>query len=811
MDTLLQDLRYTARTLRRSPGFTFMCVLTLALGIGANTAIFSVVNGVILKPLPFPHPEQVVQVAWDWGQGPCCTVTAYQYEFTRDHARSFSGVAAYAGFAAGLGEEDADARVDGMRVSKDFLKVVGFQPELGRGILPAEDEPGGAQVAVISDALWRSRYSADPGVLGRALRMDGTDYTVVGVLPPGFQFPQMAENTDVLTPMRLVADPRDEGHNTSAIARLKPGVTLAQASAEMERVSAGFRATHPELVGSDEQRIGLTSYQDYYVGSGLQKTLWILLGAISLVLLIAGGNVASLLLARASTRQREIAVRTALGAGRRRILRQLLTESVVLALLAAGAGLLLARWGVQALLALQPGQLPRTGEIGLDGRVLAFTVAVALLTGIGFGLAAAMPATRPDLNRSLREGGRGASRGRGRLRGLLVGGEAALSMVLLVGAGLLIATLFHLLNVNTGFDPDGLLTVEFPRTPRGYGSAAQVWNFERQALDRLRAIPGVQDVAAASSLPLERGWNIPMQIEGRPDAAQGDVEWRGVTPGYFETLKVSLRRGRTFREADGTSAPRVVVVNEAFARHFFPGENPIGQRVEIGKFKGEWMDSVFAASGAAEIVGVVADMREMALDRDAKVTMFVPQAQAADRLTTMPALMIRTARPLALRGTVQQALRELDPRLPTPEFRTMERVVGTSVARQRFNASLMAVFAAIALLLTAIGVYGVVSYAVRQRTREIGVRMALGASGSRVVRQVTYQGMLPVVVGLGVGLLAALGLTRLLRSMIWGVSATDPITFAAVAAVLVAVALVASWIPARRATRVDPMVALRAE
>ncbi|HET7321400.1 MAG TPA: ADOP family duplicated permease, partial [Longimicrobiaceae bacterium] len=524
-------------------------------------------------------------------------------------------------------------------------------------------------------------------------------------------------------------------------------------------------------------------------------------------------NVASLLLARASARQREIAVRTALGAGRGRILRQLLTESVVLALLAAGVGLLLAQWGVQALLALQPGQLKRASEIGLDGRVLAFTLVVALITGIGFGLAAALPASRPNLSGALREGGRGASRGRSRLRGLLVGGEAALSMVLLVGAGLLIATVVQLLKVDPGFEANGLLTVEFPRAPAGYDTPAQLWNFERQALERLRSLPGVQSASAASNLPLERGWNIAMQVEGRPETGEGNIEWRAVTPEYFETLKVPLERGRTIHETDGASAPRVVVVNEAFADHFFPNENPIGERVEIGKWKGEWTDSGFAAAGAAEIVGVVADMREMGLARDPKRTIFVPQAQAPNVawMSRMPSLMIRTARPLALRRSVEEALREVDPRLPTPEFSTMERVVGASVARERFNASLMAVFAALALLLTAVGIYGVVSFAVRQRTREIGVRMALGASGGRVMRQVTRQGMVPVVVGLAVGLVAALGLTRLLRSMIWGVSATDPLTFAAVAAVLVGVALLASWIPARKATRVDPVEALRAE
>jgi putative ABC transport system permease protein len=806
-----QDLRYALRTLRRNPAFTVVAVLTLALGIGANTAIFSVVNGVILRPLPFPDADRFVHIGYYWGPGtgPVNDLTAYQFEQIRERTRSFAGMATYRPFAADLGETGAEEGVRGLRVSEDFLRVLGFRPALGRGILPDELRSGGAPVVVLSDALWRTRFGADPAVLGRQLRLGRESRTIVGILPPDFRFPQAPESTGLLVPYAFEADPGDQGHNYPAIARLKPGVTRERADAELEAVFARFEAEHPELIENPRQGVGLTSYQDFYVG-GLQTVLWILLGAISFVLLIASANVANLLLARAAGRQREIAVRTALGASRRRILRQLLTESVLLAVLGGAAGLLFAKWGVDALLALSPNVLPRMDEIGIDARVLGFTLGIALLTGTAFGLTAALPAARPDLVPVLKGGGHGTIPGRGRARSLLIGAEVALSVVLLAGAGLLIATLAELRAVDPGFDPRGVLAASFARTPDGYQTAAEVSAFERRVLERVSALPGVRAAGAGSNLPLERGWNIPMQLEGRPNTVEGAVEWRAVTDGYFAALRIPLLRGRVMRDSDDTGAPRVVVVNEAFARHYFPGQDPIGQRIEIGKYRGDWIDPAFAGPGA-EIVGVVGDMREIGLDLEPRRTLFVPRPQAPDPMVGMPTFLVRTTDLPGAREGLLQAIQQADPRLPPAELRTLEQVVGAALAEERFNAALMTTFAGVALVLTAIGIFGVVSYAVRQRTQEIGVRMALGASRAEVIRLVAGQGMLPVAAGLAIGLFAAFGLTRLLRSMVWGVSTTDPRTFLIATTVLVLVALAANLIPARRATRVDPIIALRAE
>ena len=808
METLRQDLRFAARSLLRSPGFALVAVLTLALGIGANTAIFSVVNAVLLRPLPFPDAERVTYVGWGWSGNTNSSVPPYFFTYIRQNSRVFEGLATYRGMQAGLEGGGRNAEVKGLRVSDDFLRVIGLQPALGRGFLPEEAAPGGPPSAVLSHEFWQNSLGGDPRLVGQVVRLNGKSHTVVGVLPPGFRFPASPEYTDVLVPLQLVPDPQDRGFNYPMIGRLKPGVTPERAASDLQGVFASFRTTHPDLVEEGMTGPELLDFQTAFVG-GLATVLWVLLGAVGFVLLIACVNVAGLLLARASERQREIAIRASLGAGRGRIVRQLLTESLLLALIAGVLGLLLGIWSVDALVALVPQGIPGLDSTKLDGRVLGFALALALGTGLVFGLAAALPATRTQLVDALKQGGRTAVGGTSRARGILVASQVALSVVLLAGAGLLIASLLRMGQVELGFNPENVFAVSFPRTPEGYETPAAVWNFDRQMLERIGTMPGVAAVSSASSLPLERGWNFPMSVEGRPDDGMGDAEWRAISSDYFRSLGIPTVRGRVFQSSDDASAPAVILVNEAMARRFWPEGNPVGSRIVVGTVGGQTVPGF--EDPVREVVGVVADIREMGLDRSPKPTIYVPQAQAPAKLLSLPHLLVRTTGTVALGQALRQAARETDPRIPEPEIRSMREVMAASVAPQRFNAVLMGVFAALALVLTAVGIYGVISYSVRHRTREIGVRMALGARPVEVLGLVLRQGMLLVLAGAGIGLLAALALTRLLDSMLYGVGATDPLTFLAVTLLLVAVALLACYFPARRATRVDPMIALRAE
>jgi putative ABC transport system permease protein len=804
---LWQDLRFAARTLTRSPGFSAVAILTLVLGIGANSAIFSVVNGVLLRPLPFPSPERVYHWGWDWGAGrPGGSLSAYKLAYFRDRSESYEAVATYRGFRPGLGRGADAVGVGALRISPGFLDVVGYRPVRGRAFSPEEEAPGGPLVALVGHDLWRTRLGGDPEVVGREIVLDDASYTVVGVLPAAFRFPQAPPYTDVLIPLRLQPDVRDEGHNWAALVRLAPGVDRAEAEAELAVLSEGFRSDHPDLVGEREAGMRLTTYQAVHVGD-LGPTLWILLGAVGLVLLIACANVANLLLVRTEDRQRELAVRSAVGAGRGRLIRQILAESLLLAGIAGALGLAVGAVATRLLVGAVPVDLPRSGDISLDVRVVLFTFSTAVVTAALFGLAAAIPSSGRSAQ-ALREGGRGAPGGRW-LRSALVAGEAALSVVLLVGAGLLIATLVQLRAVDPGFATDDLLTASLPRWTETYGDGAAIVELERRLLPALERSPGILGAATSSNVPLERGWNLPIEIEGRPDAWEGDVEWRAVSPGYFETLGIPILRGRTLTETDGAGSPRVAVVNASFANHYFPDSDPIGQRVAIGRYKGNWIGPAFAGE-AATIVGVVADVREMALKRDPKRTVAVPRSQAA--MPVPPVFLLRTVGPDGARAaaeSLREVLRELDPALPPPSFQSMDEVVRESVAAERFNALLMSGFAFLALFLTAVGIYGVVSYGARRRTREIGIRIALGAGAAEVTRLVTRQGVRPVLAGLAIGGLGAVAVARLLQGMIWGVSPGDPVTLALVALLLAAVASVASWLPARRAARSDPVASLR--
>ncbi len=805
LEDFLSDLRFAARLLRRSPGFAAVAVLTIGLCIAANTAVFSIVNAVMLRPLPFPQAQRILFIGWDWnGAGNLMgALSPLKFEYWREQNRSFEAVATWRSRTVGVGERGGAGQAALLLVSPDFLRVVGVQPRLGRGFSAAEDAAGGPAVAIITDNTWRGRLGGDPGAIGRSVILDGTSYQVIGVLPPTFAFP-LSDKPDVLVPLRLVVDPRDEGLNYEAMARLAPGVTRAAARADVQRITESFRAAYPGVETGQAERADVMDYGQLYLG-GLQTTLWVLQGAVLLVLLIACANVANLLLARGTTRQREMAVRATLGAGRGRLARQVMSESLLLAAAGGTLGLALAAAGLRFIVGVAPAGIQRLDEVSVDASVLAFTSVTALITGLLFGLIAAFPAARVNLSRSIREGQRaGTSRRTGLGRAVLVGAEAALAMMLLAGAGLLITSFVKLRRTDLGFDAQQLTTLSFPRLPDAYRSTALTWSFEQQLLERLRSLPGVVAAADASTLPLTRGPNIPMTVEGRPDASEGAVEWRSVSPGYFDVLGIRIVRGRPVTEEDIRNQRPVVVISEALAQKYWPDQDPLGQRILIGVFRGKKVLPGFN-DPPREIVGVSADMREAGPARRPLRTMFVPHDVTGEG---MPGFLVRV-RGSVTADALRQAVQDVDRTMTVPELHSMTERLRANLAQDRFNTLLMGLFAGAALLLTAIGIYGVVSYTVRLRTPEIGVRLALGAQRGRVLRASMMRGMRPVLIGLAVGVGGALGLARFLTSMLHDVRPTDPVALSAVALLLALVALLASWLPSRRAARVDPMVALR--
>ena len=808
LEVVRQDLGYALRSLRRNPGFATSVVLTLALGIGANTAIFSVVNGVLLRPLPVRDPDKIVFIGWSFGKGDGLgALSSLELDFLRRHAKAFDGIATYRTFERDLGEPPNAHPVHGLRVGEEFFKAVGIGPATGRGFSADEEKPGGPAVAVLSDAIWRREFAADRGIIGKSIVLDGTPYTVVGVAAPELRVPGLSrQEADVIVPLQLVVDPTEKGNNYEVLARVRLDRSREQVAADLAAVSDAFRADHPELVAATE-RYAMFAFKDLYVGP-LERTLLILLGAVTFVLLIATANAANLLLARATAREREIVVRTALGATRSRIVRQLLSEGIVLSLVSGIAGLVLGMWGVRVLLALMPHQLPRADEIGVDVRVLAFTAGIVVLTGLAFGLAAAGPTERLNLTSALGERARGPG-GSQRSRDLLVMSETAFAIVLLAGAGLLLSSFAKLRGVNPGFTAEGVTAVRFGRMPRGFETIDAIWRFERQMIERLSSVPVVQSVAALPNFPLERGWNMPVAIAGVAESGDGGVEYRWVSPAYFETLRIPIMQGRGFSPDDERTAPRVAIVNESMARRFFPDGNVLGRQLDVGRYRDQWVGEEF--KGTVEIVGIAGDIREVQLGKPPRRTVYVPIAQVQDRVADSPLLAIRASPGAPLQKAVVDAARSIDPRVPTPQLQPMPTIVGASIAEQRFQTMLLTLFAGTALALTAIGIFGVVSYGVQQRVREIGVRVALGASSGAVLRLIVGRSLRYVVAGAVIGLLGALGLTRFLSSFLYEVKATDPVSFSLAVATLIGVALVASYLPARRATRVDPVRALRLE
>ena len=807
MDTLRHDIRYAIRTMLKSPGFTVVAALALALGIGANTAIFSVVNSVLLRPLPYKDPGRLVHVHRMQApieRGPISRPDFFEW---RDKQEVFSDIGAYHYQVLNLTGRDQAERISGVRVTGNFFSLFDVPPAAGRYFSPSDDQPGSSPVAVISFGLWQRRFGGQQSLIGQTITLNGDVYTVIGVAPARLQFPP---RIDVWKPAILDEQKAPRGSNyLKVIARLKDGVSESQAEAQMNQITAALAQQFPD--NDANLTVKVVPLLEEQVRN-LRGVLLIMLGAVGFVLLIACANVANLSLARAAARTREFAIRTALGASRVRIVRQLLTESLLLALVGGALGVVLSMLGIRLLVTLAPAGIPRINEVAIDRWVLGFTFAVSLLTGMVFGLAPALQVSRPNLNEALKEGSRGSSEGQRTIlrRGLVVF-EIAASLVLLVSAGLLIGSIKRLTEVSPGFDPNKSLAadVSFPYTSSATGAdaqgaaAKQATNFLAEARRKIAELPGVRAVGAINDLPVTgRGSvNGGFNVEGKPPFNPGDApvaEFRQVTPGYFESIGIPVIRGRTLNDADLSKKPENVLVNETFAQSFIGDEDPIGKRVKA-------LDG-----GLHEIVGVVGDARQWGLDRQASAEIYFSFAQLS--LGQEATLVIRTeADPAGLTGAVRSAIGEVAHEAPITKIRPMKQVVEESMASSKFNMVLMTIFAGVALMMASIGLYGVISYSVSQRTHEIGIRMALGASRPSVLSLVLRNGMTLAVIGVALGVAVALGLTRLMASMLYGVSPTDPLTFIVISLILTGVALVACFVPAHRATRVDPMIALRYE
>ena len=818
METFWQDLKYGVRMLARSPSFTAIAILTLALGIGANTVLFSVVNGVLLKPLPYLQPDSLVSLAESTAEFESSSISYPNFLDWQRANSTFSSIAAYRGDDFTITGQGETERVRVGMVSSAFFPILGVKMVAGRSFLPEEDRLGAAPVVLISAGLWHRKFGSDPGIVGKTITMNGTGYDVIGIVPGDFRLEASNFDSikDVFIPIEQNKDPmfrdRTVHPGTRAIGRLKPGVTLSAAKADMDQVARNLAATYPDA--DKGAGIHLMPLKEDVVGD-VEPFLWVLLGAVGFVLLIACVNVANLQLARSSARGREFAIRAALGAGQSRVVRQLLTESVLLGLAGGAIGLLLAGWGTRAAIRILPETLPRAQGVGLDGRVLLFTALVSILAGVIFGLAPAIKTARPNIQQTLQESGRGASGAKHRAQGIFVVIEMAMSLVLLVGAGLMIRSLVDLWSVDPGFNPRGVLTFAVSMSP-SYGQNASDSRVTLRELEqRLLNIPGVQAASVTGgALPMTGDNEFPFWVDGRPKPANvsemSPSLFYMVAPGYQQAMQIPLKQGRFFSPDDNEHSANVVVIDESFAREYFPKQNPIGQRIHIG-----------ILDTTPEVIGVVGHVKQWGLDQDGDAKhpihaqAYMPFLQIPDKFFSGPLsveVVIRSqAPPATMAGPVREAIQKMNSENVMYETKSMEEIVAESLAARRFSMILLSVFAALALLLSSIGIYGVLSYVVGQRSREIGIRIALGAQRADVLRLMLGEGMKMALVGVAIGIVAALALTRLMVQMLFGVSATDPLTFVGVAAVLAGVALAACYIPARRAMRVDPIVALRYE
>ncbi len=810
MEALLQDLRLAARTLKRKPGFTLIAALTLALGIGANTALFSVINGVLLESLQFKEPDRLLFV-WETNPrfpNPNIPVSTLNYRDWKEQNSVFAGLAARQPFTANLSGQEQPEKVQGEKITADYFRVLGLEPIAGRYFTEEEDRPGQEPVVLLSYGLWQRRFGGDQAIIDKKVMLNGQSATVVGIMPNDYR-----PNIEFWAPLAINYTNADRSfHNLQVIGRLAPGASIQRAQEEMGMIASRLAEQYPDLNAG--WGVALVPVHDQIV-QNVRKALWILFAAVGVVLLIACVNVANLMLARAASREREIAIRVALGAGRWRIMRQMLTESILLSVIGGAAGVLLALWGTDLLLSLNPQGIPRAQEVGMDSKVLGFALLVSTISGVIFGLAPALQASKPDLNETLKESGKSSSasaRGH-RLRNTLVVAEVALAMVLLVCAGLLIKSFSVLQNVSVGFNRENLLTFQLSLPPAQYQKSEDLFRMHREVTGRLGQLPGVSSAAAVSQAPLAGGNpQLIFAVEGRPIPAPSEAplsSFRLITPGYFATMGIPLINGRPFGESDDLNSKQVIIVNQIMAERMWPGEDPVGKKMTVGvPMPGEEPDW-------SEVVGVVGNVKHTTLTGETGMQMYQSVYQAADFLQAMSRNMTFTLRtslePMSILDSARSTIASLDPTLPVATPKTMEAIISDSVAPFRFNMFLLGLFAAVALFLTLIGVYGVMNYSVTQRTQEIGIRMALGASPGQVRSLVMRQGLILSAAGLGIGLAGAIAATRLLATLLFGVSMTDPIVFVAVAALLAGVAALACYIPSRKATRVDPIIALRYE
>jgi putative ABC transport system permease protein len=815
IDSLLQDLRYSIRKLFKQPSLSIVALIALSLGIGANTAIFSVVNAVLLRPLFYRNSDRLVFV---WGalrDKAEKSTTPSSIPNVRDWGeqnRVFDSLSSYTFDTLNLIGRDEPERVAVTLVSANLLDTLGVVPVVGRSFTPEEDDPSKSRVAMLSNGLWKRSFGGDVGVLGKTITLDGWNFTVVGVLPPEFKIPRQAtpgtvimDSIDLMIPVSFLGSvnpniPTRRGRNfLTVIGQLKPGVSLEQAQADMAGVASGLESQYPDT--NSKLTVDVVPLQEQLVGK-IRSALLVLLGAVGFVLLIACANVANLLLALSAARQKEIAVRMALGAGRGRIIRQLLTESITLWLIGGALGLLLAIWGTNALLAIAPVDIP-IRELAIDPRMFTFTLLITLVTGLVFGLIPAIQISKPDLDQSLKEGQKGSTRGvlsKG-MRSMLVVSEVALALILLIGAGLMIRSFQRVLSADPGFEPKNLITMEMFLSPQRYSDDPQMVTFHRQLMDRIKNLPGVESVGAVNILPLKGDTFTPFEIAGQPTPPGQPfmVSHRIISTDYLQTMRIPLLKGRYFTDQDSEKAAQVTIISETLARRFWPDGDAIGKQVNIA----------FSPPGPHEVVGIVGDVKQGGFESESSPEVYVPYVQQP-----WPSLflVVRTAtQPASMGAFLRRAVLDIDKDQPVSQPTTVEEILNERVAQRRLNMLLLTVFAAVALLLAVAGIYGVMTYSVTQRTQEIGLRMALGAPPGHIFKLIVGQGMTLVIIGVAVGLVCGLALNQIMKSLLFGISATDMLTYFVLSVVLIAASLIACYIPARRATRVDPIEALRYE
>ena len=805
MQTLIQDIRYGMRMMLKKPGFTLIAIVTLALGIGANAAIFSVVDTVLLRPLPFKESDRLMMLnETKLPQFPSFSVAPGNFLAWKKQSTVFEQLVAFNVAKVNLTNNGEPEQLMSLNVTDGFFSMLGAAPLLGRNFLSEEDQPGRNNVVILSYKLWQSRFGANQNILHQSITLNGQNYNVIGVMPQDFRF--LIDEVELWTPMAFTPEQTQNhgGHSLIAVGKIKAGISLEQAQAEMRNIGDRLAQEYPEANAG--WNVKITPLLEFMVAR-IKPALLILLAAVAFVLLIACANVANLLLVRAAGRQKEISIRAALGAGRWHIIRQLLTESLMLALLGGTLGLLLANWGLDLLLRLAPQDLPRLTDVALDRRVVLFTLFVTLLTGVIFGLIPALQAANPNLNEAMKDAGRGSTESGGRktLRNTLVVIEVAAALILLVGAGLLMKSFWRLQNVNPGFNTENALALTVTLPEKKYKDAAQQVTFFQQLIENLRALPGVQSVGATSTVPISGGdFLLEFGIQGRPVSQPGaglSTMYYSVSADYFKTMSIPLVRGRYFTEHDTKDASKVAIISEAMAKKIFPNEDPIGKAItfDVNQKNPAWF----------EIVGIVGDVKQYGLDRETPIQTYEPFTQQT--LSSMSLIVRTSSDPLNLTTQIRNEVLRLDKEQPIAEVKTLNQFVSISIAQRQFSVLLLGIFASVAMLLAAIGIFGVLSYTVTQRTSEIGIRMALGAGRNDVLKLVVGHGMFLTLLGIATGLLISFGLTRVMATLLFEVSATDPLTFTGISILLIVVALFACLIPAWRATKVDPMIALRCE